>query len=184
MNLKKIIIYIVLVIVLVGVGFMAYLMLTTRSHSPADRMEFSDGDFQLSIDYCRPFKKDRLIFGDESENALLVYGKYWRTGANEATEIEFNKPVSINGQNVVSGRYRLYTIPDKTEWTVALNSEIGKWGYGEPDYDLDVLVTKVPASQSSSIVEQFTITGSLTGDNSMEIVLSWDKTEVKIPVKY
>jgi hypothetical protein len=34
--------------------------------------------------YSRPTKNGRVIFGD-----LLEYGKVWRLGANEATEIEF-----------------------------------------------------------------------------------------------
>ena len=59
MKLKKIILLTILGIVLIGAGFMAYLMLTTRSHSPAEKLEFADGDFQLSADYCRPFKKER-----------------------------------------------------------------------------------------------------------------------------
>ena len=95
MKLKKIILLIILGIILIAAGFMAYLMLTTRSHSPAEKLEYSEGDFTLTVDYCRPYKKGRLIFGEESEGALLPYGGYWRTGANEATEIEFNKDLIL-----------------------------------------------------------------------------------------
>src|SRR5215831_6151218 len=42
--------------------------------------------------YSRPQKNGRIIFGD-----LVEYGKVWRMGANEATEIEFYKNVQING---------------------------------------------------------------------------------------
>jgi len=34
--------------------------------------------------YSRPAKRDRVIFGE-----LVKYGEIWRTGANEATEIDF-----------------------------------------------------------------------------------------------
>ena len=40
--------------------------------------------------YSRPKKEGRVIFGE-----LVEYGKVWRLGANEATEIEFFKPVKM-----------------------------------------------------------------------------------------
>jgi len=184
MKIKKIILLSILAIVLIGAGFVAYVMLTTRSHSPAEKIEFSDGDFQLSVDYCRPYKKGRLIFGEESEGALQPFGQYWRTGANEATEIEFNKNISINGTLLEAGKYRFYTVPGKDNWTIAFNSETDLWGYSEPDYSKDALVLDVPPQQTSQVIEQFTISGSKTGENSMELLLAWDQTQVGIPIHY
>lgn len=184
MKLKKILLLSLLGIVLIGAGFIAYVMLTTRSHSPAEKLEFADGDFQLSVDYCRPYKKGRLIFGEESEGALQPYGEYWRTGANEATEVEFNKDVNISGQHLTAGRYRFYTIPGKDNWTISFNSELGKWGYNEPDYNQDVLVLEAASQHVTQIIDQFTISGSKTGENSMELLLEWDQTQVRIPIHY
>ncbi len=184
MKLKKIILLIFLGIVVIGAGFVAYLMLTTKSHSPAETLEYNDGDLTLTVDYCRPYKKDRLIFGEKSEGALLPYGEYWRTGANEATEIEFNKDISIDGNPLPAGRYRFYTVPGEDNWTVAFNSELGKWGYGEPNYDLDILVLEIPSNNGSELIEQFTISANKTTENGMELTLAWDKTTVSIPVNY
>jgi len=147
-------------------------------------MEFLDGDFELFIDYCRPYKKGRLIFGEESDDALLPYGKYWRTGANEATEIEFNKDIIIGEKKLIAGRYRLYTIPGKSAWTVAFNSEFGKWGYSEPDYDLDIMRIEVPVIQSPQSTEQFTISGEQINAHKMYIILTWDTTQIKILINY
>src|SRR4029078_12566918 len=55
--------------------------------------------------YSRPQKNGRLIFGD-----LVEYGKVWRLGANEATEIEFFRSVKIGDKKVERGRYTLYAI--------------------------------------------------------------------------
>jgi hypothetical protein len=184
MKIKKIVLLSLLAIVIIVIVFFGYIILTTKSHSPADRMEFSDGEFELTIDYCRPFKKERLIFGDASDGALLPYGKYWRTGANEATEIEFNRDININGEKLIAGRYRFYTIPDKNTWTIAFNSELGKWGYGEPDYDLDILRIEVPVEILPQSIEQFTIIGEQSGNRRMNIVLHWEITQVSIPVSY
>jgi hypothetical protein len=184
MNLKKIILFSFLGVLLIAIGFIAYIMLTTKSHSPADRMEFSDGEFELSIDYCRPYKKGRLIFGEEIDGALLPYDKYWRTGANEATEIEFNKDIEINGKELNAGRYRFYTIPGQSDWIIAFNSELGKWGYGEPDYELDVLRLEIPMIELSQSTEQFTITSELVGERKMNMILTWDTTQIKIPISF
>jgi hypothetical protein len=184
MKLKKIILLMVLGIILIGAGFVAYLMLTTKSHSPAEKIEYSDGDFKLTVDYCRPYKKGRLIFGEKSKGALLPYGEYWRTGANEATEVEFNKDISINGNSILAGRYRFYTVPGESKWTIAFNSELGKWGYGEPDYNLDVLVLEIPSIKGSELIEQFTISATKIKENSMELILAWDSTVVSIPINY
>ena len=41
--------------------------------------------------YSRPQKNERVIFADSSvtENVIQHYGKEWRLGANEATELNF-----------------------------------------------------------------------------------------------
>ena len=56
--------------------------------------------------YSRPKKEGRPVFG-----GLVEYGKLWRLGANEATEIEFYRPVVIvSAKNIkmeiVSGSMR------------------------------------------------------------------------------
>ena len=48
--------------------------------------------------YSRPQKAGRTVFGE-----LVKYGEVWRAGANEATEIEFFKPVRIGGKKIKIG---------------------------------------------------------------------------------
>src|ERR1700753_1881219 len=68
--------------------------------------------------YSRPQKNGRKLFGD-----LVEYGKVWRLGANEATEIEFFKNVKIDGKKVKKGRYTVYALVDSDKWTMILNKE-------------------------------------------------------------
>src|SRR5262245_34304422 len=49
----------------------------------------------VSIDYSRPDKRGREIFG-----GLVPYGKVWRSGANQPTKIKFSDAVKINGQDL------------------------------------------------------------------------------------
>mgnify|MGYP006251888797 CR=1 FL=1 len=67
-------------------------------------------DSTMSITYSRPFKKDRLIFGKESDTALVPYGKYWRTGANKHTFIKNSRDIEINGKLLSSGQLSLIHI--------------------------------------------------------------------------
>lgn len=68
--------------------------------------------------YSRPQKNGRAIFGE-----LLEYGKVWRLGANEATEIEFYKDVMINEVKIKKGRFSMYGIPNEDKWTLIINKE-------------------------------------------------------------
>lgn len=181
--MKYIIYGIILLILLAGI-YIGYTFLTTKNHSPADTVVYQKGDFLLTLDYCQPYKKGRLIFGNDPEKALVPFGKYWRTGANEASEIEFNRNINISGSQLQAGRYRFYTIPGEQEWTIAFNSELGKWGYSDPDYSLDVLRIKASPLKTDTVCEQFLITANPIQTNQLSLNLIWDQTLVPILIEY
>ncbi|MEO9803115.1 MAG: DUF2911 domain-containing protein [Reichenbachiella sp.] len=175
--MKKIIIGVVLAIV----AYFAYGVLTTRSHSPLDTAETSIGDLSVKVVYCQPYKKGRLIFGDEADEALVPYGKYWRLGANEATEITFSKDINFAGNPVAAGSYRMYAVPNVDSWEVSLNSQLGEFGYFEPDYSLDVLKANVPVQSAAGELEQFTI--QFANDSiGTQMNMMWDKTLVSVSI--
>lgn len=169
------------VIVLVLVCYIGYVMLTTKSHSPFAEAKTSYNGTDISVAYCQPYKKGRLIFGEESKGALQPFGKYWRLGANEATEISFSTDVNFAGEPVKAGKYRMYAVPGKDIWEVSLNSELGEWGAMEPDYDLDVVKVKLPAKTNDNVVEQFVITFD-TDSTGVLMNFIWDQTTVTVPI--
>lgn len=130
----------------------------------------------VKVTYGRPYKKGRVVFGE-----LEKYGKVWRTGADEATEITFLKDGTFGGEPVKAGTYTLFTIPGETEWTVILNSQLKQWGaYGyDKAKDKDVLKIKVPAGKTASEVEQLTI--SLPAN---QLVIAWDNTQISVPYHF
>src|SRR5215468_3430579 len=72
---------------------------------PPSTPQFVKQDFGLSnieLSYSRPGIKGRKIFGD-----LVPYGKVWRTGANNATIIEFGDEVTFGETKVPAGKYGL-----------------------------------------------------------------------------
>ena len=181
---KKILLAIGVLIVIVA-AYLGYLMLTTKSHSPAAVAEHRDGDFLIQVNYSRPYKKERLIFGPASEGALVPFGEKWRTGANEATEVGVSHDVVIDGRPLKAGRYSLYTIPGASAWTVVFNSKLEYWGAqlsGDPfDETLDVL--RVPASVQTGmpVQEQFTISFE-EADGGVNMHFDWDDTRATLVI--
>ncbi len=131
----------------------------------------------IKVAYGQPSRKGRVLFGD---NGLEKYGKVWRTGANEATEITFAKDVMFGDKMVKAGTYTLFTIPGATEWTVIINGETGQ--FGAFDYDKtkakDVAQVKVAAKNGGANVEKLTITPS-----NNNLTIAWGETTVSVPVQ-
>ena len=127
----------------------------------------------VSIQYGQPAKKGRVIFGE-----LVPYGKIWRTGANEASVIEFSANAMVNGEKVKAGKYALFTIPGEKEWTIILNEVWNQWGAYNYDISKDVASFKVPAEQMKDVTENFTISISEDGN----VTISWDMTSVTFEV--
>lgn len=170
------------VIVVILIGSVGYAVLIGSKKSPATTSSISANGLDINVSYCQPSKRGRVIFGEEKDGALQPFGKYWRLGANAATEITFNKDVIFAGKPVNAGTYRMYAIPGAEAFTVNLNSEVGVYfAIGEPDPALDVLSVKAPVIPQSSETEMFTIKfASDSAGVNMDFV--WDKTLVRVPI--
>jgi hypothetical protein len=156
----------------------------TKKHSPAAVAEYTDGNLKIKIDYCKPYAKGRIIFGDEAAEALQPYGKYWRLGANEATTLELNQPIMFNEKKLAAGKYSIYAYPGENLWTICVNKEWDRWGAQEADAKNDVLRTEVSAINDASFQEQLEIDlVPIDSSQTVNLVIHWDKTEVIVPLK-
>lgn len=176
--LKGILIVAAVLAVLGYLGF-GYMKSQTKKASPEEKVTFVHNGVNLVVDYSRPNKKGRVIFGE-----LVPYGKVWRTGANEATTITIDKPIIVGGAALEAGTYTLWTIPQLDTWTVIFNAKMYPWGVnydGEPQRDptADVAKVEVPVEPLTSPVEQFTITVEGT---PAALTLKWDQTQVSVPL--
>lgn len=131
----------------------------------------------MRVIYSRPQKNGREIFGE-----LVPFGKVWRTGANEATEITFYTDVMFGNKSVEAGTYSLFTIPGKDKWTVILNKDLNLWGAYRYDEAKDVARIEVEPKPTAASVETFSIT-SKKADEGYHLLMGWDDTYVEIPVK-
>jgi hypothetical protein len=126
--------------------------------------------------YSRPQKADRVVFGD-----LIEYGKVWRLGANEATEIEFYKDVKIDGKRVPKGKYTLYAIVNPSQWTMIVNKDTDTWGSFKYDEKKDLLRVNVPAQKEQQPVEAFTMYFEKTPTGAA-LQMAWDDVKATLPI--
>lgn len=149
---------------------------------PVLRMNGTDSTTLVArLIYSRPQKKGRNIFGNSDKN-LIQFGKEWRLGANEATEIEFFKTVELSGKKVEKGNYIIYAIPFPDKWTIVLNSNLYTWGL-HMDPSKDILKIDIPTQEQSPIVEDFTMVFETTAQGA-NLVMSWDAVKTVIPILY
>ena len=144
--------------------------------SPAATVKQRVGLTDVEISYSRPSMKGRTIFG-----GLVPYDQVWRTGANTATNITFSTAVKLNGTTVPAGKYELFSIPGKTEWTVIIHKDMSQWGAYTYDAKNDVARVKVTPVTYPVSVESFAIGLADLRDESATLYLLWDKT--RVPVK-
>jgi hypothetical protein len=126
--------------------------------------------------YSRPQKNERVIFG-----GLIEYGKVWRMGANEATEIEFYQNVKINNVKIKKGRYTLYAIPNPSKWTIILNKEMDTWGSFRYDAKKDLLRMDLPVQKQTEIVETFSLLFE-KANGCINLTALWDDVKVSLPI--
>lgn len=134
--------------------------------------------------YSRPQRNGRIVFADSSitKNFIQHYGQEWRLGANEATEIEFFKPVSINGKKLDAGRYIIYCIPYPDKWKIIFNGNLFSWGL-HMDKSKDLMETELPVKNNNPQSEYFTMAfhPAAYGCN---LVMAWGDVKVTMPVAF
>jgi hypothetical protein len=134
------------------------------------------GGQTIVVAYGSPRRRGRTILG-----AVVPYDRVWRTGANEATTVIFDKDVTIGGAAVPAGSYSLWTIP-KADGTVQLvvNRQHGQWG---TDYDQAQDLVRLPMQSSTAPApqEDFAINITSAG-NSGALRFSWDAFVWSVPV--
>ncbi len=126
----------------------------------------------VTLEYGRPKVKDRKIWG-----GLVPWDRVWRTGADEATTISFDRDVRIQGEALPAGRYAFFTIPGMDSWTLVFNNTPDQWGAFNYDENEDALrVDVIPVS--GDLVEELTLV--IEGS---EVVLRWEKLAVSFGVE-
>lgn len=172
--------YLMKIITIVMIMMLAVVCVETSAQdnkpkSPKETVSGSIDGVNVEIVYCRPSARGRKMLGEKEP-----YGQVWRTGANEATTIKFDKAVTIEGKTLEAGTYALFTIPNESEWVIIFNKRAKQWGaYDyEKNKDQDALQVTVKSGKTAAFVETFTINAEKD-----QISLQWENTAVAFKVK-
>lgn len=146
-----------------------------RPASPRDTAQGTVGAANLLVDYGRPSRRGREIFG-----SLVPFDQVWRTGANAATTLVVGAPVQLAGQPLPAGTYTLYSLPSRNGWTLIVNGQTGQWG---TDYSEERDVLRVPMSLSRvEPVDTFRISIE-SGTSEGRLLFAWDTLQGAVPVR-
>lgn len=147
--------------------------------SPMDKATFPAShrisDKIVSITYSRPQLKGR-IFKD-----IVPFGKIWRTGANEATEIRVFKPIEIGGVEIPEGTYAIFTIFESEKMTFVINKAKNLWGAYAYNKEKDLLRFEVSTTAVEDNLEAFSMVFS--GGDAPKLHLGWEYTRAAVPFK-
>ncbi|MEH6537256.1 MAG: DUF2911 domain-containing protein [Psychroserpens sp.] len=136
------------------------------------------GDAHIHIDYSSPGVRDRIIFG-----GLVGYDNVWQAGAHNATWIETNKDLVINGVVLSKGKYGFFTIPSKEDWTIMINKNWNQHGKDDYDENDDVIRFTVIPSISDEIIEHLEYKVNKISETEGTISLAWEKVTISFPFK-
>jgi hypothetical protein len=144
--------------------------------SPRDSVKTTVAGASLYVDYGRPAKRGRVVFGN-----VVPYGEVWRTGANAATQFRTDKTLDFGGVRIPAGFYTLWTLPTAQGWKLIVNSQTGQWGtehHADKDFaTIDMTVGTLPQPE-----ERFTIRIEPAADGGV-IQFDWDTTRASAPFK-
>ena len=148
----------------------SFAQLKSPNASPRSNISQIIGLVSVNLDYSRPSKKSREIFG-----GLVPYNKIWRTGANNPTTISFSDYVKINNQLISAGEYHLYSVPTESTLDLVIYEKTDAWG-SLPTFDKSKVIARVSSDfiDLSNTVETFTISFENISNNGSTLNIMWD----------
>lgn len=145
--------------------------------SPLAKMEQMVGLTNISVEYSRPSKKGRTIFGD-----LVPYDQIWRLGANASTKITITTDITIQGKALKAGTYSVLAIPNVDIWTLVFNTDLELRGTGNYDAKKNVLEVKSKVVKIDESVETFSIAINNVTHQSAMLSFEWENTKVDFAI--
>lgn len=134
------------------------------------------GQDSVKINYHSPGVRGRIIWG-----GLVPNDEVWVTGAHDATTLEINRPFVVGGKEIPAGKYAIFTIPGKKEWTVIINSKWQQHLATEYDQKDDLVRIKVkPQKHAHTERLQYFIEPSK--GSTGKIAVAWEKIRIEFPV--
>lgn len=145
-----------------------------RGGSPHLRTDWTIGDAHISITYGAPYLKGR------AEAAMMPAGKMWRTGADEATVLTTDKPLTFGTIKLAPGSYTINTVPGNP-WQLVLGklAKPGQWGI---PYQPALELGRIPMTSGKAAPAKEQVTFTITPDKTGGALhVEWGTTEESVP---
>lgn len=152
-----------------------------RRLSPHETISARVSGDRITITYGRPYTikpgttEVRKIWG-----GLVPYDEPWRMGADEATLLITQKPISLGGKDIPAGAYTLYMVPEENGPSqLAVSTALGGWGI-PVDTSHDLARVDLKKTALDQPVNQFTIAIARNSSGGL-LKFSWETTEFSVP---
>ena len=147
---------------------------TGSGGSPHEKTTWTVKGATISIEYGRPYLKGR------PESQMMPADTPWRTGADEATVITSDKPLTFGDVKLAPGSYTINTVPGDKEWHLILGRLGSPAQWGIP-YLPKLEIGRVPMKldHASSSAEQVTI--SIDTHETPTLHVEWGHTRASVP---
>jgi hypothetical protein len=150
---------------------------TSKKSIPSEAKKWV-GNTDIKINYHSPGVRGRTIWG-----GLVPYSEVWVTGAHKATTLQIDKDFKVGDKTISAGKYAIFTIPGKDEWTVILNKNWNQHladDYAEND---DVVRVKVKPQTTEGFAERLKYEIDQKGERIADIIISWEKLQVSFGIE-
>lgn len=136
------------------------------------------GATTITVNYYSPAVRGRVIWG-----GLVPFDNVWVTGAHKATNVEFGSKVKIGDKEIDAGKYALFTIPGKDEWTIIINKNWDQHLADDYSQNDDIVRIKVKSVVTDVNQERLRYAIESETDSKGKIVIYWEKLAVSVPVE-
>ncbi|MCU7550123.1 DUF2911 domain-containing protein [Chitinophagaceae bacterium LB-8] len=136
------------------------------------------GNTTIKIAYTAPAVRGRVIWGK-----LVPYDKIWVTGAHNATSLEIGEDFRVGNKTIPAGKYALFTIPGKEQWTVILNKNWNQHQADDYKESDDMVRLKVEPKITEQVVERLKFEIDQTGERTANVIMSWEKIRVPFSIE-
>lgn len=131
----------------------------------------------IRVEYYRPVARGRDLFGK-----LVRWDRTWTPGANDATTLEVDKDVRINGGMLPKGKYSVWMIPrDTAAWTVIFHRNAKLWHTQRPNQAEEQLRFDVTPEQGSHM-ETLAWYFPVVGPEMATLQMHWGTTVVPMKI--
>lgn len=144
--------------------------------SPRGTVEAKIDGSSISMEYGRPYKRGRVIWG-----SLVPWNHWWMPGADESTTITTDAALTFAGSlTMPAGVHSVYTQPGPDEFKLIIVNETGLFHTRYPA-DRDLGRVNMTLKKLTEPVEQLTFIVEPREGGGGTFKLVWDDREYSVP---